>query len=363
MKNPIRELLIATILATSALLLVACGNGTPPTTTPPPTDPAPDPIPDPIPDPVPDPDPIATPGPIPPPVTAPVGPFQCPDSGTETLAAFTGTFEINDRYALPTPPATETLESICGDSTDFQDVELYDGTLGVPRTYVDQHEPGVMQFQWLSAGEIRTRLPDHSAGNIGDVRWCTGTLISRDRALTAAHCFDNSPSGWQLPSKNNQAAEPGVLATLQVANFGYQVNAATGAIRSPDRFPITRLVEYGFPQLDYAIVQIGANAAGQLPGDIYPIAPLRLNDGAQCEPIAILQHPAGQPKKIEAGTVLRVENGQVFYADLDTLGGSSGSGVRDLAGRVIAVHTNGGCQFDANRGVAVSSIAALSNEI
>ena len=54
----------------------------------------------------------------------------------------------------------------------------------------------------------------------------------------------------------------------------------------------------------------------------------------------------------------------MFYSNLDTFGGSSGSGVRDDIGDVIGVHTNGGCRTDGtgvNRGVTMPAIAAVSD--
>lgn len=67
--------------------------------------------------------------------------------------------------------------------------------------------------------------------------------------------------------------------------------------------------------------------------------------------IAIFQHPAGAPKKIEAGTVGDVAGATVYYKDVDTLGGSSGSGIRDKNGILIGVHTSGGCPYKGNAGV------------
>ncbi len=47
---------------------------------------------------------------------------------------------------------------------------------------------------------------------------------------------------------------------------------------------------------------------------------------------------------------------------IDTLGGNSGSGVLDSAGKVVGVHTNGGCTASGgfNFGMRISSIRAFS---
>ena len=78
--------------------------------------------------------------------------------------------------------------------------------------------------------------------------------------------------------------------------------------------------------------------------------------------IALIQHPAGDPKKVDVGHIVRVEAKQIYYDDVDTQGGSSGSGVRDASGAVIGVHTNGGCtaQGGANSGIPSSAISAVS---
>ncbi|MEO8383119.1 MAG: serine protease [Acidobacteriota bacterium] len=276
------------------------------------------------------------------------------------------------RPALPFPPGI-VPETICGETTDFQDVELYDGTLGVPKNYVKAYEPTTVQLQWVSDATIAKKLPGYSPGNVGGERWCTGTLIGADLVLTAGHCFDvqdESATGWISPFKLGPDLKPmpapsAELAKLQVVNFGYQVNAKTGAIRKPTVYPVVALLEHRRGDLDYAIVRIGPGSDGKLPSAKIPAAAVSTSAPVLNELIAVLQHPQGKPKKVEAGHVLKVDSSEVFYDDIDTLGGSSGSGVRDKDGKVIGVHTNGGCTTEggANRAVTTAAIAQVSDFI
>lgn len=279
--------------------------------------------------------------------------------------------EFNARPALPFPPGV-TLESQCGLVDDLQHVELYDGTLGVSKAFVAEHEPTTFQLQWFDETDIFAALPDHAPGNVGGQRWCTATLISPSTALTAGHCFDIGRGGlsWLTPHKFDATgrpifAEPEVLATLFKANFGYQLSAENGQLREPDVFPVTALLEYRHGDLDYAIIELGQNGAGQLPGDLgHTPGVLDVRSVTDGESLTIIQHPQGDPKKIEAGGAQTSSNPWLFYDNIDTRGGSSGSAVRDSDGEVVAVHTNGGCTETgggANRGVLLRSIADVSD--
>lgn len=247
-------------------------------------------------------------------------------------------------------------ESICGFS-DLQDVELYDGTLGVTKDFVADHQSSTGQVQWRD--DLTARY-GQGAGNVNGARWCSGTMISENLFLTAGHCFDpqDDPFRWQTPArlvngvKELLPAEE--LALEMVVNFNYQVEPASGAIRVPDVYPVEELVEYRLGGFDYAILRLGPDAKGVHPGKSYGTRGLRSDVVSNGALLTIIQHPQGMPKKIEAGSQTNVAGQFLSYGDIDTLGGSSGSGVLNADGEIVAVHTNGGCTQMAGANLAVT---------
>lgn len=250
----------------------------------------------------------------------------------------------------------EILESQCGATDDSQPVEQYDGTLGVTVAFVNAHQRPVGQVQWnANLAGIYT-----NPGNVSGVRWGTGTLISNDLFLTAGHLFDQTGGGWQRPRQNGtqNIIEPAEIATNMHVNFDYQVDAS-GQLRQEQSFQITALVEYRLGSLDFAVVRLAGN-----PGLTFGTTRVSTTDAAQNAMICIIGHPAGQPKRIEAGPVFDLHGDRIGYDDIDTLGGNSGSGIlRASDGRIVGVHTNGGCTTSGtghNHGVRITSIIAQS---
>jgi V8-like Glu-specific endopeptidase len=250
------------------------------------------------------------------------------------------------------------LESICGATDDSQPVEQYNGTLGVTTAFVTAHQSPVGQLQWNNNLATLYTNP----GNVSGVRWCTGTLISNDLFLSAGHCFDQSGGNWIRPADNTTGAtiSPAEIATNMHVNFNYQVDP-TGVLRVEQSYPILSLVEYRLGGLDFSIVRLGGN-----PGAIWGITQVATTDAATGDMLCIIGHPAGWPKRIEAGPCLNVAGTTITYDDIDTLGGNSGSGVlRASDGRIVGVHTNGGCGANSpgigsNSGVRITSILAQS---
>ena len=243
-------------------------------------------------------------------------------------------------------------ETICGVTDDSQDVEQYDGTLGVTTAFVNSHQRPVGVLRWNSnLGSIYD-----NPGNVAGVRWCTGTLISNDLFLTAGHCFDQSGGGWQRPRVNGTTniIPPSEIATNMSVEFGYQ-RAPDGTVRTPTSVAVVELVEYRLGGLDFAIARLAGS-----PGTTWGFTRIAQADAAEGEMICIIGHPAGQPKRIEAGPLTRFEGDRIRYNDIDTLGGNSGSGIlRAADGRIVGVHTNGGCNAamtGSNFGVRISAL-------
>lgn len=91
---------------------------------------------------------------------------------------------------------------------------------------------------------------------------------------------------------------------------------------------------------DYALIQL----------DALPAATPALLTAQGTETLAIIQHPRGSRKVIAEGTFLASCNQLVYYADIDTLVGSSGAGVLNGQGHLLGIHTDGDCD-EKGRGV------------
>ncbi|MGH9243585.1 MAG: trypsin-like serine peptidase [Acidimicrobiales bacterium] len=251
--------------------------------------------------------------------------------------------------------ADTPIESICGGTNDAQEVEQYDGALGPTTAFVAAHERPVGQLQWNDDLATKYAQP----GNVSGVRWCSGTLISCDLFLSAGHCFDRSGGGWSRPidGATGEVISEAEIATNMHVNFNYQLDP-DGNLRTEDSFPVLELVEYRLGSLDFAVVRLGGN-----PGRHYGYTRVATGDAAVGDLLTIIGHPMGLPKKIEAGPLTDLHAQWLGYNDIDTLGGNSGSGVLGPDGRVVGVHTNGGCDPSMtghNHGVRISSILAAS---
>lgn len=239
------------------------------------------------------------------------------------------------------------IESICGATDDSQPVEQYDGTLGVTQAFVNDHQRSVGQIQWNdNLAAIYT-----NPGNVSGERWCSGTMITDDLFITAGHCFDQTGGGWQRPRINGTSniIPSTEIATNMHVNFNFQVDAA-GNPRPVTQFAITQLVEYRLGGLDVAILRLAGN-----PGATWGRAALSTTDAAAGDMLCIMGHPLGVPKRIEAGPALAPSGNQIRYDDIDTQGGNSGSGVlRASDGRIVGIHTNGGCGPSSPNGTAAN---------
>lgn len=274
--------------------------------------------------------------------------------------------EINDLLRRVDQLTAEATEAICGAVDDTQDVERYDGSLGVTRAFVDTFAPPVGQLKWRDDLAARFSGPADSVGDVTGKRWASGGLVSRDLFLTAGHAFDQNDGSWNFPRRAGTLIAPPEIALSMEVSFEHQVDGSSpdGLLRTDVRFPVAQLVEYRIGGIDYAVVRLGPDATGALPGDRF--GRLRLAPPGTVSPgdmLCLIQHPNGEPKRIEAGPARTVDTGLITYNGIDTSGGSSGAPLlASPSGEVVGVHTNGGCTHisGANFGVTIGIVRSVS---
>lgn len=194
--------------------------------------------------------------------------------------------------------ASEPPESQCGPTWDVQDVESYINTTGTTKDFVERRERAV-------GYHVRPG--------------CSGTLISKDLFLSAGHC-------------NYQVGD--------IVRFNYQ-RAPDLILRTPSDYTVAEVVEQeASGGWDYAIVRLSGN-----PGLEWGFTSITESEPVTATRVTIIQHPARVPKVIHAGAVSSVAaiGYNWFTHEVDTVGGSSGSGVLNEDGLLVGVHTHAGC--------------------
>jgi hypothetical protein len=284
-----------------------------------------------------------------------------------------------------------TKEAICSVKADTVDVELYDESLGhgPPRTFVDQYQPATGLLKWKN--ELESKFPyPNDAGNVNGMNWCSGTLFDKKFFLTAGHCFEvngvykNYITPARRVGNKMVSLERSELAPLMEVAFNCQRDGTrcsdpkdprTCMMRARRTYPVVHLVEHGSDrpghdntELDYAVAELGPGPDASLPGAYYRNAQIdsSVETLTKASVLTIIQHPNGEPKKLAAGVHLSLGATSIDYSDVDTLYGSSGAGVLNQLGQVIAVHTEGGCDNPAlrrNRGVTLNAVRQVSNPI
>ncbi|MCU4943010.1 trypsin-like peptidase domain-containing protein, partial [Bacillus cereus] len=247
----------------------------------------------------------------------------------------------------------------CGDTIDWQDIVDYKGDLGVTKDFVEAHQAAVGQVKWR--GDLPTRYND--PGTVQAQRWCSGTLISENLFLTCGHAFSqNSTDKWRFPRVNgtDTPIPPAEVATNMYVVFDY-LKVNPGDEREEVYYEVLELVEYQYGGYDYAILRLEGE-----PGKTYgytKISKLGVNKG---DMLCIIQHPNAEYKKIEAGPLTHLYGTKIGYDDIDTTGGSSGSGIlRSPEGAIVGVHTNSNCnneneELRFNYGVRIQMLFEFS---
>lgn len=311
---------------------------------------------------------------------------------------------VSVTYIEPKGPRTgsESYLTICG-PRNFQHVARYDGTRPAPVSLVDKVERSVVMLQFLPfAAEAPAetiydrmkKIPPKTWGLVDYAlaqppafregrHWCSGVLVANNLVLTAGHCLSNKlfeSRGLNLPQfeKNgaNVVAAPSEIAGFLQARVRYQKARTTHGEETSFYFDVTKLLEFGPKEangLDYALIEIATtNLNGIALTEKATAATLNPAFPAKDSLLAIVQHPDGELKQVDSGklkalgTIERVPGDYLVYDDIDAFGGSSGAGVFDAEGRLVAIHTNGGCGeegAEGNYGLSLKSIVERSRKL
>ncbi|PIE25882.1 MAG: hypothetical protein CSA58_12405 [Micrococcales bacterium] len=236
-----------------------------------------------------------------------------------------------------------------------QYVEDCNGALGVTRDYVRHVEPATVRLRF---DDDLSQFAD--SGTVAGLVRGSGTLVGPDLVLTAAATLrPDGDAAFPRDATTRQQIQPAQAATLMQCQFGYQRDTA-GALREPVTAAVVELVEYRPGGLDVALLRLEPNHSGR-----FGWLELGRQQPRAGESVRVVAHPDGGPKMIDAGTVVCLDEAQIGYRTTGMPTGTTGAGVLDRLGRLIAVQTGGDTDTDAavQRGVLLPAVLACSAKL
>lgn len=297
-------------------------------------------------------------------------------------------------FAQPVAARDRVKEGLCADST-VRDVENRAADDPIPTKVLAAIERSVVRIRVTTeqrARELFKAMPaarradpgSFSLGSFsayaGDNRGiCTGTLIDGNVVLTAGHCV--WVNFWMQEHDNGDMSvpyytirgEPHALSAADlvkffVVDFNYEADYSATAsasglgplpIRTALPFTVTALLDTDKDEkIDFAILHING-AREQIGG--YALGAARLDFGTPRfgGRVAVIQHYGGYTKKIAYGHVETYDSERQVLHTASTEQGSSGSPIFNSEGKLVGVHTDGGCEdqrYQTNLGVTLKSL-------
>ena len=220
------------------------------------------------------------------------------DDGLEDISVIYGNDDRIEPYEVTDPALAAAAEAVC--ILAFPSTVSYNA---VDDTYSLSWSP------WTSQGG--TLCPDEPFRGQADFGYCSGFLVGTDLVATAGHCV--SPSE----------------AASVVFVFGFEVDEATG--QAPSVVPASA-VYFGESMVSYSQSGFDDHSVVRVRRAVTWADPVPLQRDREVtggEPLVMIGHPSGLPKKVAGGATVR--NPQTgtseFRANLDAYGGNSGSAV------------------------------------
>lgn len=171
-------------------------------------------------------------------------------------------------------------------------------------------------------------------GSMSDAGGCTVTMIGRSCAVSAGHC----------------------VSTFGYAEFNTPASR-NGRIQHPaqeDIYPVDKANSehnYGGIGNDWSVVRVLPNQiTGKYPGDVQGHYDVSYQKPVAGDIIRITGYGLDQQdpdrnlaQQTETGEITQVRGSSMYHV-VDTMGGNSGSAIiREADGKIVGIHTNGGC--------------------
>jgi hypothetical protein len=167
-----------------------------------------------------------------------------------------------------------------------------------------------------------------------DLSSCTATLIAPDTVLCAGHCVSDP---------DNLNPHSGSVTF----DFQTECDATRPTGYHPQFFKVNKVIRSSTGSLDYSLLQLKTPVPG------VPTVPMRSDLPSVGDQVFEVHHPQAITKKVSAkhsgpqATISSISSsgGVTFlFADCDLTGGSSGSALFDMSGRIIGIaDISGGC--------------------